>query len=70
MKPLRLYFLLAQLCVAVLAQYITPEEFNAPIIGDVKGRPEGHRTVPYMEGLLDPYKKFADEADPIEILGE
>lgn len=61
-------FIAPQTILATLE--LSPAEYNARIIGDAKGRPEGHRTVPYAEGLPDPYRKFAEEADPVEVLGE
>lgn len=39
----------------------TVEEFNHQIVGDAKERPAGHETIPYAEGLPDPYKKYVDE---------
>jgi hypothetical protein len=71
---MKLSILKALLLAAPLAQATikppTAEEYNRAIIGDSKGRPEGHRTVDYVENLPDPYKKFAEEADPFEVLGE
>ena len=48
----------------------TAEEYSRAIIGDSEGRPEGHRMVDYVINLPEPYKKFAEEADPFEVLGE
>jgi hypothetical protein len=50
--------------------HLTPAEINADILGDTNFVPGDHRVKPYVEGLPDPYRKFADEADPMEVLGE
>jgi hypothetical protein len=53
--------------LATPPQQLTPGELNAAIIGDGKG---DHRTTPWVEGLPDPYRRFAEEADAMEVLGE
>lgn len=45
-------------------------EFNADALGDSPGRPAGHETTPYREGLKDPYTNFAEKANPHDVLGE
>lgn len=45
-------------------------DFNADVLGDSPGRPAGHETTPYREGLNDPYVNFAEKANPHDVLGE
>jgi len=45
-------------------------DFNKDVLGDSPGRPAGHETTPYREGLRDPYTGFSDKANPHDVLGE
>lgn len=69
---MRLGSLIAFSVGMALAEVVVPsiQEVNAGRIGDLKERPEGHRTTPYADNLKDPYTKFAEEADAAAVLGE